>query len=249
MTTFILKRILAAIPVMVFVALFVFSLLYLTPGDPALVIAGDRATPDEIERVREALGLGRPYLVRFGEWFLAIVQGDLGRSVFSGVPVSDLILQRLEPTVSLMVVTLAIATSVGVPMGVFAAWRAGGWVDRIVVSAAVLGFSVPVFVTGYALAWLFARELQWLPVQGYQPVSGGFVPWFRHLLLPSLAVSTVYVALIARITRSAMLEVLGQDYIRTATLQRACRSAACSTSTRSRTPPSRSSPSSASAWR
>jgi len=216
MASYILKRILATIPVMVIVALFVFSLLYFAPGDPALIIAGDRATPEEVARVREALGLDRTYLVRFTEWFLDILRGDLGHSVFSNIPVSELILQRVGPTVSLMAITVLLSSIVGVPLGVIAAWKADSWIDRAVVSIAVFGFSIPVFVIGYALAWVFARDLQWLPVQGYRPLSEGLWTWLRHLILPAIAVSTVYIALIARITRSTMLDVLSQDYIRTA---------------------------------
>lgn len=216
MASYILKRILATIPVMVIVALFVFSLLYFAPGDPALIIAGDRATPEEVARVREALGLDRSYFVRFSEWFVNILRGDLGYSVFSNIPVSELILQRVGPTVSLMAITVLLSSIVGVPLGVVAAWKADSWIDRAVVSIAVFGFSIPVFVIGYALAWVFARDLQWLPVQGYRPLSDGLWTWLRHLILPAIAVSTVYIALIARITRSTMLDVLSQDYIRTA---------------------------------
>ncbi len=216
MASYILKRVLATIPVMVIVALFVFSLLYFAPGDPALIIAGDRATPEEVARVREALGLDRSYVVRFGEWFVNILRGDLGHSVFSNIPVSQLILQRVGPTVSLMLITVLLSSLVGVPLGVVAAWKADSWIDRAVVSIAVFGFSIPVFVIGYALAWVFARDLQWLPVQGYRPLSDGVWTWLRHLILPAIAVSTVYIALIARITRSTMLDVLSQDYIRTA---------------------------------
>ncbi len=216
MFAYVVRRVLATIPVMAVVALFVFSLLYIAPGDPAAVIAGDQATPDDVERIRASLGLDRPYLVRFGAWVFDILRGDLGVSIFTNLPVSLMIKQRLEPTLSLMVVTLILAVSIAVPMGVIAAARVGTFIDKLVMGFAVLGFSVPVFVVGYLLAYIFALELEWLPVQGYTPFSNGFFPWMENLILPAIALGSVYIALIARITRASMLEVLQQDYIRTA---------------------------------
>ncbi len=216
MFAYVVRRVLATIPVMAVVALFVFSLLYIAPGDPAAVIAGDQATPADVERIRASLGLDRPYLVRFGAWVWDIARGDLGVSIFTNLPVSTMIGQRIEPTLSLMVVTLILAISIAVPMGVAAAWKQGTWIDRSVMAFAVLGFSVPVFVVGYVLAYVFALELDWLPVQGYTPFSRGFFPWLENLVLPAVALGSVYIALIARITRATMLEVLQQDYIRTA---------------------------------
>ena len=210
------RRIVATIPVMAIVALFVFSLLYIAPGDPAAVIAGEQASPEDVEKIRRGLGLDRPFLSRFGDWSWHILQGDLGTSMFTGLPVTQLIVQRLEPTLSLMVVTLILAVTIAVPMGVMAAWKAGTWVDRGLMAFAVLGFSVPVFVVGYLLAYIFALELDWFPVQGYTPLSAGFWPWLENLVLPAIALGCVYIALIARITRASMLEVLQQDYIRTA---------------------------------
>jgi peptide/nickel transport system permease protein len=216
MFAYIVRRVLATIPVMAVVALFVFSLLYIAPGDPAAVIAGDQATPEDVERIRASLGLDRPYLVRFGAWVFDILRGDLGVSIFTNLPVSLMIKQRLEPTLSLMVVTLILAVSIAVPMGVVAAAKVGTFVDKFVMGFAVLGFSVPVFVVGYLLAYVFALELDWLPVQGYTAFSNGFFPWIENLILPAVALGSVYIALIARITRASMLEVLQQDYIRTA---------------------------------
>ncbi len=211
------RRILSTIPVMAIVALFVFGLLYIAPGDPAAIIAGDQATPDDIARIRVNLGLERPFLVRFGEWAWRILHGDLGTSIFTSLPVTDLIKQRIEPTLSLMAVTLIVSIAIAVPLGVAAAWKAGTWVDKSVMAFAVLGFSVPVFVVSYLLAYVFALELEWLPVQGYTPIAQGLWPWFQNLILPSIALGTVYIALIARITRATMLEVLAQDYVKTAT--------------------------------
>ena len=216
MFAYIVRRVLATIPVMAVVALFVFSLLYIAPGDPAAVIAGDQATPADVERIRQNLGLDRPFLVRFGEWVWRIVQGDLGVSIFTNLPVSTMIAQRVQPTLSLMVLTLILAVTIAVPMGVLAAWKQGTLLDRAVMGFAVLGFSVPVFVVGYLLAYVFALELDWLPVQGYTSLDQGVWPWLENLILPAVALGGVYIALIARITRATMLEVLQQDYIRTA---------------------------------
>jgi peptide/nickel transport system permease protein len=216
MLAYIARRVLATIPVMGVVALFVFSLLYIAPGDPAAVIAGDQASPADVERIRQNLGLDRPFLIRFGEWVWQILHGDLGTSIFTNLPVTTMIAQRFEPTLSLMTITLFFAVIVAVPIGVLAAWKAGTWIDRIIMAFAVFGFSVPVFVIAYLLAFVFALELEWLPVQGYTPLSEGIWPWLENLILPAIALGCVYIALIARITRAAMLEVLQQDYIRTA---------------------------------
>jgi peptide/nickel transport system permease protein len=211
-----IRRLLATIPVIGMVAFFVFSLLYLTPGDPAAVIAGDIATVEDIERIRQKLGLDQPFLTRFWVWASAVLQGDLGISIFTNLPVTQLIGQRVGPTLSLALCTLIVAVAIAVPLGVIGAWKAGKLIDRLVMLFSVAGFSMPVFVLAYVLIYLFAIELDWLPVQGYTPLREGFWPWLRHLILPSIALGTIYIALIARITRAAMLEVLAQDYVRTA---------------------------------
>ena len=216
MLGYILRRLLATIPVIGMVALFVFSLLYLTPGDPAAVIAGDIATVEDIERIRQKLGLDQPFLTRFWVWASAVLQGDLGISIFTNLPVTQLIGQRVGPTLSLALCTLIVAVAVAVPLGVVGAWKAGKLVDRLVMLFSVAGFSMPVFVLAYVLIYVFAIDLDWLPVQGYAPLRDGFWPWLSHLILPSIALGTIYIALIARITRAAMLEVLAQDYVRTA---------------------------------
>jgi peptide/nickel transport system permease protein len=210
------RRILSTIPVVLLVALFVFSLLYIAPGDPAAIIAGDQATPDDVERIRASLGLDRPFLIRFGDWFYHVIQGDLGTSIFTNLPVSHMIAQRIEPTVSLMILTLVLSLSLAIPMGVVAAWKQGSWIDRLVMMLAVFGFSTPVFVVGYLLAYIFALRLDWLPVQGFTPIEDGVWACIRTLLLPSIALGLIYMALIARITRAAMLDALSQDYVRTA---------------------------------
>jgi peptide/nickel transport system permease protein len=216
MLGYIIRRLLATIPVIGMVALFVFSLLYLTPGDPAAVIAGDIATVEDIERIRQKLGLDQPFLTRFWVWASAVLQGDLGISIFTNLPVTQLIGQRIGPTLSLALCTLIVAVATAVPLGVIGAWKAGKLIDRLVMLFSVAGFSMPVFVLAYVLIYLFAIDLDWLPVQGYTPLREGFWPWLRHLILPSIALGTIYIALIARITRASMLEVLAQDYVRTA---------------------------------
>jgi len=216
MVSYIFRRVLATLPVMAIVAFLVFSLLYIAPGDPAAVIAGDQASPADVERIRQSLGLDRPFLVQFGTWVWRILHGDLGTSIFTNLPVASLIAQRIEPTLSLMVLTLVLTILIAVPLGVMAAWKAGSFVDRAIMAFAVLAFSLPVFVVGYLLAYVFALEFEWLPVQGYTPLAQGFWPWLENLILPAIALGGVYIALIARITRASMLEVLQQDYIRTA---------------------------------
>jgi peptide/nickel transport system permease protein len=216
MLAYVVRRLVATVFVMTFVAFFVFSLLYLTPGDPAATIAGDLATADDIARIHRQLGLDDPFLVRFGHWAWGVLQGDLGTSIFTNLPVTTLIGQRVGPTVSLTVIALIITLSFAIPLGVIAASKVGSWIDRLVMLVAVLGFSVPSFVLAYIAILCFSVWLDWLPVQGYASLSEGFAPFIEHLILPSIALGLVYGALIARITRAAMLEVLSQDYIRTA---------------------------------
>jgi len=213
---YIIRRILATIPVMAVVAIFVFALLYLSPGDPAAIIAGDTATVDDIARIRAHLGLDQPVYIQFGTWVWRLLHGDLGISIFTNLPVARLIEQRLEPTVALSVATLIVSVLVAIPMGVLAAWRAGSWIDRVVMVFAVLGFSVPVFVLAYLLIYVFAIWADLLPVQGYVSIRQGVRPFLSHIILPSVALGMIFAALIARITRASMLDVLAQDYIRTA---------------------------------
>ena len=216
MLSYILRRLLGVIPVMVVVGVFVFSLLHLAPGDPAAIIAGDNATEENIARIRANLGLDRPLLEQFGKWTWATLQGDLGVSMFSNVPVTQLVQQRMGPTFSLAFTTMLVAVVIAITLGVLAAWKSGSLLDRAVMGLAVTGFSVPVFVVGYIMVYFIALQWRWLPVQGYTPMSEGLWPWLRHLILPSFALGLAYVALIARITRASMLEVLAEDYIRTA---------------------------------
>jgi peptide/nickel transport system permease protein len=216
MIAYIIRRLLATVPVMLTVGVFVFFLLRIAPGDPAAIIAGDNATSQDIDNIRGKLGLDRPMIEQFVQWSWRLLQGDLGISIFSNLPVTTLIVQRMEPTIALTISTLMVAVALAIPMGVLAAWKARTLVDRLVMGFAVLGFAVPVFVAGYVLIYVFSVQLGWLPVQGYRPIGEGFWPFAQSLVLPSIALGTTYCALIARITRASMLEVLSQDYIRTA---------------------------------
>jgi peptide/nickel transport system permease protein len=201
---------------MAVVTIFVFFLLRLAPGDPAAIIAGDDATAADLEAVRAKLGLNLPIYEQFGLWIWRLVQGDLGVSIFSDLPVTRLIAQRVEPTLALTLSTLFVAVALAIPVGVIAAWQARKLADRAVMVFAVLGFAIPGFLAAYILIWIFAVKLQLLPVQGYRPIGEGFWPFVEGLILPSIALGVTYMALIARITRASMLEVLSQDYIRTA---------------------------------
>jgi peptide/nickel transport system permease protein len=220
MLTFLGRRLLAVIPVLLVVSVVVFLLLRLSPGDPAAVIAGNNATAEDIVQIRAQLGLDRNLASQYGIWMGRVLQGDLGYSYYLGKPVLALIAQRVEPTLSLALGTALLAVLIAVPLGTMAAWRMGGWLDRSLSAFSVAGFSVPVFVIAYVLIYVFAMQLQWLPVQGYKPLTGpqaqGVRDWARQLVLPWLTLSTIYVALIARITRASVSEALSEDYIRTA---------------------------------
>ena len=216
MPGYIVRRLLATLPVMGIVAVIVFALLRLTPGDPALVIAGDLASPEQLEAIRRRLGLTEPIPVQLLLWATQLLQGDLGESIISGVPVVAMIADRIGPSLALGTSTILFSILVAVPLGVVAAWRQGSGFDRAVMAFSVLGFSVPVFVKGYVFILLFAIVLLWLPVQGYAPLGNGLWPFLERLILPTLVLSMGYIALIARITRTSILEVMNEDYIRTA---------------------------------
>jgi len=216
MLSYTLRRLLMTLPVMLFVALFVFGLLDLAPGDPAALLAGEDATPDDILRIRATLGLDQPFLQRFGTWGWNVLHGDLGMSLFTGQPVAHMISQRLAPTFSLMLMTLIVSVIIAIPIGALAAWKHNRLQDRGIMILAVFSFSVPSFAVGYLLAWIFGLQLRWFPVQGYVPLSTGFWASVHTLVLPALALGSVYVALITRITRATLLETLSQDYVRTA---------------------------------
>ena len=216
MWLFILRRVASTVPVMLIVAVVIFAMLRLTPGDPAVVIAGDQATAEQIARIRASLGLDLPIHVQFLTWISQIMRGDLGTSIFTNMPVSTLIGQRLEPTLMLTLTTVIFSVSVAVPLGVWAAWRAGSWTDRLIMIFSVLGFSFPVFVLGYLLIYQFGLTLKWLPTQGYKSPFTDPVGFARTIVMPTITLGMIYIALVTRITRASVLEVLGEDYIRTA---------------------------------
>ncbi|MGE0725692.1 MAG: ABC transporter permease [Alphaproteobacteria bacterium] len=216
MWAYVVRRILAVIPVMGVVAVVVFLMLHLSPGDPAAIIAGDTATTQDIDQIRTKLGLDRPLAVQFASWIGQLASGDFGESIFLNRPVTQLIAERVEPTLALAITTTLFAICFAVPMGVIAAWKAGTWIDQAIMALAVLAFSVPVFLIGYGLVYGFALQWDLLPVQGFVSVTEDVVRFLRHLVLPTMALGMVYMALLARMTRSTMLEILNEDYIRTA---------------------------------
>lgn len=216
MLRYILLRVGATVPVMAVVALFVFLMLRLTPGDPAAVIAGDYATSEDIARIREQLGLNEAIPYQFVTWIGLLLQGDLGTSIFTNLPVTTLISQRIEPTVMLALTTILFSVAVAVPLGAIAAWKAGSLIDRFVMLFSVAGFSVPVFVLGYVLIYVLSMKLNLLPVQGYRSPWQGIGPFLAHITLPTLTLSVIFIALIARMTRASAIEILQEDYVRTA---------------------------------
>ncbi|MDM0044928.1 ABC transporter permease [Variovorax dokdonensis] len=213
---YVLRRLAATLPVMAVVAVVVFLLIHLSPGDPAALIAGDLATGEDIAKLHAALGLDKPLWQQFMLWLARLASGDLGTSIFTQVPVSQLLAQRLEPTLSIAALTMVLTMLVAVPLGTLAAYRAGTWIDRLVMIFAVLAFSLPVFLVGYLLVYVFAVQLPWFPVQGYSRFADGAGAWLRGLVLPCVNLALVYIALVTRMTRATVLEVLHEDYIRTA---------------------------------
>jgi len=216
MFNFLARRLAATLPVLLIVAVLVFLMLRLTPGDPAVIIAGDAANPEQVAQIRAGLGLDRSIVVQFGIWLGNLLTGNLGESYFFKMSVTELIAHRIEPTLALSLCTIVLSVLVSVPLGVLAAWRQGGWLDRALMGFSVLGFSIPVFVLGYILIYIVSLKLGWLPVQGYVRMADGLWPFLRHLILPSITLSVIYIALIARVTRAAVTETLAEDYIRTA---------------------------------
>ena len=216
MGRYLVQRLLAAIPVLLIVAVVTFSLVHLTPGDPASLMAGDQALPEDIERIKTKLGLNRPLHVQLGIYFWSILRGDFGESIFTKFPVTTLISQRLEPTISIAIFSQFVAIIIAIPAGILAAWKANTWVDRVVMILAVAGLAIPSFWLGANLIWAFAVKLQWFPAIGYVPISDGIIPWLKSITLPSISIGFISAALIARMTRASMLEVLREDYVRTA---------------------------------
>ncbi|WP_050469438.1 ABC transporter permease [Herbaspirillum chlorophenolicum] len=216
MVTYVARRLLATIPVLLMVIVVVFLILRLTPGDPAAIIAGDNANAEQLAAIRAQMGLDQPIYVQFATWAGHLLQGNFGISLISGKAVTELIGQRMWPSLALGTITIVLSVAIAIPLGIFAAWKQGKTADRLVMAGSVLGFSMPTFVIGYCLIWLFSVKLDWLPVQGYKPMADGLGQFVGHLVLPSLALSTAYIALIGRITRTSIVEVMGDDFIRTA---------------------------------
>jgi peptide/nickel transport system permease protein len=214
--SYITGRLLASIPVLVLVSVFVFLLVHIAPGDPASTIAGRMASPDQVEEIRQQLGFDRPIYIQFYDWTAGLLSGDFGNSVFYGLPVLTLMEQRLEPTLSLAFGTLLIAVTIAVPAGIISAYFKGRALDRFLMAMSVLGFSVPIFVIAYIFIYIFSISLGLFPVQGYKSISNGVLPWLHSITLPCVSLGIVFAALIARITRATMIEVLSEDYIRTA---------------------------------
>lgn len=216
MISYVLRRVAATVPVLGFVGLFVFFLLRLTPGDPAILIAGDQATTAQIASIRTQLGLDLPLTDQLLAWAGQLAQGNLGRSVFSDMEVTRLIGMRIEPTAMLAIVAILLALAIALPLGTLSALKAGSRVDRAVMAFAMVGFSSPVFVVAFLLVYVFALTLGWFPTQGYVPLAEGLLPCLNSLVLPGLALAMLYAALLARVTRASLLEVLSEDYVRTA---------------------------------
>ncbi len=216
MALFLLRRIGATVPILAIVAAIVFFIIRLTPGDPAAILAGDTATPETVAAIRARLGLDQPIALQFALWVVQLLRGDFGTSIVSNQPVLALVSDRAEPTLSLALATIVASVAIGIPLGVLAAWRQGSWIDRATMSASVIGFALPGFVLGYLLVYIFALKLRWLPVQGFSSLSDGLGEFAAHIALPTATLSFVFVALIARVTRAGMLDVLGQDFVRTA---------------------------------
>ena len=216
MINFVIRKLASTLVVMLVVAVIVFLLIHMSPGDPAAVIAGDRANNDDIEHVRKSLGLDEPLAYQFAMWITRLVQGDLGVSLFMRLPVLELVMQRVEPTLGLAAVTMTFAIAMALPLGILAAWKVGTWVDRSIMALATVAFSFPIFIIGYGLVYGFALTWRIFPVQGYTPLARGLLPFLNHLVLPGVTLGLVFMALLTRMTRSTMIEVLGEDYIRTA---------------------------------
>lgn len=216
MLKFVLSRAVAAIPVIIIVSIATFALLRLAPGDPATALAGESATPEVVAAIREQFGLDKPLYIQYKIWIENMLEGDFGTSIISGQPVIDMIIDRLEPTLSLALVTITFAVLIAIPLGILAAAKRGTVIDKLVMLLAVVGFSVPVFVVAYILILFMSVDLQWFPVQGFRSIRDGIGEFALYITLPATARTLLYVALITRMTRTSILEVLNEDFVRTA---------------------------------
>ena len=216
MQAYIIKRVLAIVPTMLIVGVIVFGIIHLAPGDPAAIIAGQEATPAQVEAMRQSMGLNDPIYVQFFIYIRSVVTLDFGESIFSGFKVTTLLKNTLQPTISLAVLGVSFSIIVAVPLGVLAAWKFNTWIDRLVMMFALVGYAVPYFALGYLLMWVFAVKIPLFPAGGYIYFGEGFWPYLHSLLLPAFLLGVTGAALITRMTRATMLEVLKEDYVRTA---------------------------------
>ena len=216
MKKFIVKRILSVIPVLVIVSVVIFSIVHLTPGDPAASILGDEATPEDIEAHRVRMGLDKPVVEQYFIWINNVLHGDFGMSVAGNEPVADMIGSHWEPTISLAIFSTIFALLLAVPLGILAARNKGTAVDSGVTAVSLMGISLPSFLLGLFLMMVFAVKLKVLPVSGYKSMEDGLIPHIRSLILPGVALGFMHSALLMRMTKASMLEVLGSDYIKMA---------------------------------
>jgi peptide/nickel transport system permease protein len=216
MLPYVIRRLVQVVPVLLFASVVVFLMIYLVPGDPVLAVLGAEARPEQVAVMRQQMGLDRPLVVQYGRWLGRVVRGDLGVSFINSYPVWALIGLKLPATLSLAAGALTVALAISLPLGIAAALRQGSWVDRLAVGFTALGLSVPTFWLGVLLVLLFSLRLQWLPASGYVPLLTAPALALRHLLLPSLTLGLFIAAVLTRFVRSAMLEVIRQDYVRTA---------------------------------
>ncbi len=216
MQQYIARRILQSLPIIAVVAVITFALVHVAPGDAAYMLFSPNVSVEQIEELRRSLGLDRPMVVQFVDWAVRFIRGDLGTGLLSKQPVLDLMKPRLEATVSITFWGMVFSIVMGIPLGMVAAWKAHGLIDRAVMLAAVFGLSVPSFWLAYIFVWAFALQLPWFPAIGYTPISDGLWPWFRSLAMPCFVISLHTGAVYARMTRSTMIEVLNEDYVRTA---------------------------------
>lgn len=216
MTAYILRRLVMLIPVILVVGIVVFALVHLTPGDPAAVILGDRATDEDIQRLRDQLGLNDPLPVQFLRWFGGVLVLDFGDSIFLGETVSEALLSRAQPTLLLTLYAILIQIAIGVPAGVISAVRHNSIIDRLVTVVAISGAAIPTFFLGILLILLFAVRFGWLPSGGYDGIGEDPIEHFKSMIMPAFALGFSSAGLLARLVRSSMLDVLREDYVRTA---------------------------------
>jgi peptide/nickel transport system permease protein len=216
LNTYLAKRLLSLLPILFVVSTFVFMIIHLTPGDPASVMLGEEATQQEINTLREQLGLNQPLYQQYFLWIGNALRGNLGYSYFMKVPVTEAIISRLGPTLSLAVLAQLLAVVIAIPVGILSARKRGSVTDQSLMSMSLLGISVPSFLLSLFLVLLFTVKLKWLPVAGYKPLDDGVWNHLKYLIIPALALGTINAALISRMTRSSMLEVLNSNYVKTA---------------------------------